>query len=57
MTQNMGIVSVPVSELTHSLTLKITGLGGFRARLKIAPALIWLACRIAGIGVQFEKSI
>jgi hypothetical protein len=54
MAQSCGQISMPISDVTSRLTIKITGLRGFALRLKIAAWLFRLGARIAGVGIVIE---
>ena len=54
MAQLRSAASIPISELTHNITLTITGLGVFTFWVKIARVLFLLGARIAGVNLIIE---
>lgn len=51
----MAAINLPISKCTHAVTIHVTGLQGWKFRLKIAQALFWLGARVAGVGIIFES--
>jgi hypothetical protein len=47
-------MSIPISDVTHRITLQVSGLRGFTVRLIVARWLIVLAARVARVNPNVE---
>ena len=52
-----AIASIPIDDLTHSVTfeINIVGYRGWLARLALAKILMRLACWVAGVNVEINE--
>jgi len=53
----MKPIKLKIKDITRDITLniEIVGYEGWIVRLWIMKALMWLGCRIGGVGVKFER--
>lgn len=52
MAQSCGTFEIPVSQLTDTLTLRVTGMRRWKRRMLIGAKLIRLGAYIAGLKVE-----